>query len=461
MALIPDEYMRPDMMAIGDSLYQGVRSLTIKRGLIQLGAPAQIAEALGIRHRFACPDPMRPILVDMEAWLRMLPSLSDVKADLAVNTDYWFGKPKSPSGREFFENIAVASATVADLYTQSWQTSDDYLKRLPSGVKARIKKLNWGGLELNRIVQSLNARFTLNPSGKPRYRGLTQVDLVAARRPKRLLINIGSNNGLWEMVFEANPTGQISMKQELQVLAQKLNALPPEVANIYFNSLGVPSTVPNLMPMPDHQEWERKPGPGAYYDRYENRFGFEYGTMTGAQLERLDARVATANEEARQILRAAFDDKKRLHFVDLASVLKSHDSKHRKQTKNNVIKLKNRKTLSNVTTEAGIFGGFARGGFAGLDGMHPTVVGYGLMAERVLKAVAKAEPRERPKAIDFDRAFERDKLLTDMPGIWSVALWLWRDIRRAQSRGDPDPASAPERADIAGVLDACSRAIRT
>ncbi len=184
MARIPDEYMRPDMMAIGDSLYQGVRSLTIKRGLIQLSAPAQIAEALGIRHHFNCPDPERPILVDMEAWLRMLPSLSDVKTDLAVNTDYWFGKPKSPSGREFFDNIAVASATVADLYTQSWQTSDDYLKRLPSGVKARIKKLNWGGLELNRIVQSLNARFTLNPSGKPRYRGFTQVDLVAARRPK-------------------------------------------------------------------------------------------------------------------------------------------------------------------------------------------------------------------------------------------------------------------------------------
>ncbi len=33
MALIPDEYMLPDMMAIGDSLYQGVRSLTIKPNL--------------------------------------------------------------------------------------------------------------------------------------------------------------------------------------------------------------------------------------------------------------------------------------------------------------------------------------------------------------------------------------------------------------------------------------------
>ncbi len=460
MALIPDEYMRPDMMAIGDSLYQGVRSLTVKRGLIQLSAPAQIAEALGIRHRFTCPDPTRPILVDMEAWLRMLPSLDDVKTDLAANANYWFGKPKSPSGREFFENVAVASATVADLYTQSWQTSDDYLTGLPSDVKPRIKNLEWGDLELGRIVQSLNARFTLNPSGKQRYRGFTQVGLVTARLPKRLLVNIGSNNGLWEMVFEANPAGQVRMKEELQVLAEHLNALPRDVADIYFNSLGVPSTVPNLMPVPDYQEWRRKPGAGAYYKRYENRFGFGYGRLTGVQLKRLDARVAKANEDARQILRSAFDNKKRLHFVDMAALQKSRDAKHRRQTATNVVKLKNRKTLSNVTTEANFWGAFARGGLAGLDGMHPTVVGYALMAGRVLQAIAKAEPGQRPNAIDLDQAFERDKLLTDMPGIWSLALWLWRDIRRAQGRGDPDPASAPERGDVATVMDACSRTIR-
>ncbi len=459
MGLIPDEYMRPDMMAIGDSLYQGVRSLTIKRGMMQLSAPAQVAEALGIRHRFSCPDPVRAILADMEVWLRMLPSLSDVKADLAVNTDYWFGKPKSPSGREFFENVAVASATVADLYTRTWQTSDDYLKGLPSDIKRRIKNLEWGGLELGGIVQSLNARFTLNPSGKRRFRGLTQLGLVTSRRPKRLLINIGSNNGLWDMAFEANPRGQIRMNQELKILAQQLSALPPDIEEIYFNSLALPSPAPNLMPVPDHEDWRRKPGAGAYYKRYENRFGFEYGTLTGAQMERLDARVAKANEEARRILRAVFDDNKRLHFVDLASSQKSRDAKHRRQTEKNVVKLKNRKTLSNVTTEANFWGGFARGGLAGLDGMHPTVVGYALMARRVLEAIAKAEPGQRPNAIDLDQAFERDKLLTDMPGIWSVALWLWRDIRRARSRGDPNPASAPDRADVATVMDACSQMI--
>ncbi len=69
------------------------------------------------------------------------------------------------------------------------------------------------------------------------------------------------------------------------------------------------------------------------------------------------------------------------------------------------------------------------------------------------------EPGQRPKAIDLDQAFESDKLLTDMPGIWSWALWLWRDIRRAQSRGDPSPASPPDRTDAASVMDACCQMI--
>ncbi len=87
------------------------------------------------------------------------------------------------------------------------------------------------------------------------------------------------------------------------------------------------------------------------------------------------------------ILDDAFAGDKRLHFVDLAALLRSYDSKHRKRTKTNVVKLANGKTITNVMTEGdvlGLFGGFRRGGSQGLDGMHPTVVGYGLMAHRVI-----------------------------------------------------------------------------
>ena len=135
MVKIPDEYMLPEMMAIGDSLYQGVRSLTIRNGMTQLSAPALIAEALGIRDKFSCPDPGRPILVDMEKWLHLLPSISDIKADLAKNTDHWFARPTSRSGRLMFDNVSVASATIGDLYRCSCTTANAYLKALPRNTK--------------------------------------------------------------------------------------------------------------------------------------------------------------------------------------------------------------------------------------------------------------------------------------------------------------------------------------
>lgn len=462
MVTIPDEYMRPDMMAIGDSLYQGVRSLTIKNGLNQLSAPAQVAEALGIRHRFFCPDPRRPILFDLERWLHLFPDLDRIKKDLGRNADYWFARPKSPSGRLLFDNVAVASATIADLYSDSWSTADDAIRRLPAGAKGRIKKFKLDGLNLGAIVQDLNTRFTLNPSGRAAFAGLTQVDLVAARKPKRLLVNIGANNGLWDIAFEANPRGKVTFKADMKKLAQALNALPPEVEHVYFNNLALPRTVPNLMPLPDRVEWDeaRKPGKGKYYARYENRFGTGYGSMTGKQLEKLDKHLAAVNREAARILADSFDDKRRLHIVDMAELLSSYDAKHQKRTAKNVVKLENGKTITNVMINAGLLGGFRRGGTMGLDGMHPTVVGYGLMAQQVLDAIVRAEPGVTAAKVDLDLAFERDKLLNDVPWIWNPGLWLWRDVRRALAKGEPPPIEDEDDRTLCMVMDASARCIR-
>ncbi|MDP7547484.1 MAG: hypothetical protein QGF20_09340 [Alphaproteobacteria bacterium] len=460
---IPADYMHPEMMAIGDSLYQGVRSLTIKNGTNQLSAPALAAEALGIRHKFSCPDPKRPILVNMEAWLRMLPGIDAIKQDMAGNVDYWFARPASPSGRLLFENVAVASSTIADLYTATWQTSDDYLRGLANGTRGKIKQLKFDGLDLAEIVIALNARFTLNPSGKAAFKKLSQVDLAAARKPKRLLVNIGANNGLWDMAFAAKPGARMVFKADLRRLAARLHALPGEVEHIYFNNLGLPSTVPNLMPLPDLVEWEEgnKPGRGNYYRKYENRFGLAYGSLTGAQLRKLDERVALANQESQAILKSVFGTDRRLHFVDLAKSTRKYDAKHQRRTANNVIKLKNDKTITNVMLNAGLFGGFRRGGTQGLDGMHPTVVGYAIMAQQVLDAIKRAEPGTNPARIDLDDAFSRDKLLNDVPWVWNMGLWLWRDIRRAQAANSPEPIGDADDAAVRDVFATAGLAIRT
>ncbi len=444
---ISQEFMHPEMMAIGDSLYQGVRSLTIETSKMRNSAPVQVAHALGIGDEFSYPDPLRPILIDMENWLSMLPDLAEVKTDLAENTDYWFARPKSPSGRPLFENVSVAGSTIADLYEQTWQKADDFLKKLPAGTKAKIKNFQLSPT----IVKALNNRFTLNPMGRAGLKNMSQIELVAARKPKRLLINIGSNNGLWDMAFDGKANGSMTYKKQLRKLAKKLNQLPADVEHIYFNNLALPSAVPNLMPLPDMVEWDenKKPGKGKYYGQYENRFGLKYGSMTGVQLAVLDNDVRDANADIKAILNAAFDNPSRLHFVDLAKMLSDFDSKHQKRAASNVIKLKNRKTLTNVMNNAGPFGGFARGGFQGLDGMHPTLVGYGVMAQRVLNEIKRYEGTRTVK-INLDDAFEKDSLLTNMPAIWSFGLWLWRDIRRATA---DNQTLAVDQADEQAICD--------
>ena len=54
----------PELMAIGDSVYNGVRSLTIDRVLASHSVPAQVAAAFG--WDFVSPDYPRPVLANLE-----------------------------------------------------------------------------------------------------------------------------------------------------------------------------------------------------------------------------------------------------------------------------------------------------------------------------------------------------------------------------------------------------------
>lgn len=456
MPTIPAEYMHPPMMAIGDSLYQGVRSLTIRGDTNALSPPALIAKGLDI-DRFSCPDPERPILINMEQWLHWLPRLSKVKADLAANARYWMKAPKSRSERILFENISIASATVADLYEDSPARAErDVLGRLPSDFADRMKHFDFDGVDLGRVVQAFNTRFTLNPGGLDAFMEMSPVDQVAARRPKRLLVNIGSNNGLWELAFEANPNARVVWHDELAKLGRRLNDLPSDVEHIYFNTLGPPSAVPNLMPTDDDNIDDlTKPPAGGYYRGYENRFGFGYGTISRNRMKALDAHVEGENAAARQILTAAFDNPDRLHFVDMFDLLRKYDAKHLGDDAGIVVDKGIR--LKNITLEASPIGTFHMGGLMGLDGMHPTVPGYALMANRVLATIAEHEPRARFEEVDLDDAFARDTLLTDMPAAWAFGLWLWRDIRRAKARGEPPASLSRDKKAAAQTFDASTR----
>jgi len=61
-----------------------------------------------------------------------------------------------------------------------------------------------------------------------------------------------------------------------------------------------------------------------------------------------------------------------------------------------------------------------RGGLFGLDGVHPTTIGYGVIAHEVLKVMEAAGVRNaRADALDWPAIVQNDRLLCDPPGILS------------------------------------------
>tara|TARA_R110002110_G_scaffold62975_1_gene175301 strand:- start:212 stop:1540 length:1329 start_codon:yes stop_codon:yes gene_type:complete len=425
---------RPEMMAIGDSLYNGVRSLSIAADLARWSVPAQVANALGIP--FTVPDYPRNVIVNMERWLRMFPDIGAIKQDVKENVKFWLAQPASPSGLTEFDNIAIASTTFSDMLYRNSATADYEVAQLRTQLGNSIYGL---GGHLAGLFFAFNTKFLLNPTNNTADAGKSSLDIVRERKPKRLLVSIGSNNGLWSICFDAKAGGFTSQDtQDAKDFMDALRSLPAEIEHIYLNSLPPPSTVSNLMPIPDYSE-DHKPPANDYFSQYENRFGFSYGSFTKTQMRSLDAQIELFNNT----LQKEADKDPRIHLVRMDKVLKDYDSKHRADASK--VKTKDKKTLSNVMTEGAPrpFPSFRCGGLQGLDGMHPTIVGYTLMARQVLETIKQYEGLKAASP-DIDAAYRADTLLRNVPRPWSIVLWLWRDFRRAAMKGDPTPTGHEE-----------------
>src|SRR4029453_874007 len=83
----------PDVVAIGASVFNGVRSATITRELAEKAAPVQVARQMG--WRIVTPDYPRPVLLDLEDLIRRLISgqqklnLPEIKQQVRANAEAW------------------------------------------------------------------------------------------------------------------------------------------------------------------------------------------------------------------------------------------------------------------------------------------------------------------------------------------------------------------------------------
>jgi hypothetical protein len=125
---------KPEMMAIGDSLFQGVRSLSYTSQTSSYSPPALVAEALGVR-RFAVATPPRPILWDLESTLRLplppLVSLGSVPIEAKINAIKWRDS-NTWAPDEAFDNVSVGGAQIDSLYVDNYDTSWEKFSNLLS-----------------------------------------------------------------------------------------------------------------------------------------------------------------------------------------------------------------------------------------------------------------------------------------------------------------------------------------
>ncbi len=416
------EYKNPELMSIGDSIFNGVRSLSIDDGLANTSPPAFLSRGLGLP--MTQPDYPQPVLFDLEQEVRDGIDLSRIRSRIIANGDRWLSTTGAWSEDRFFDNIAVAGYDYGDLHTATAGAARSRIDVLLEKVK-QAPGLDFASI--GNLYMAINTAFVLNPTGHPDLDDLTPLEQVASRQPKRLLINIGNNEGLFMIGVTANYSRRYidqlrTIPDQATKLAKVLKDHCPDVGRFYFNLLIRPRIVANLAPRRD-RDFLNRPGEG-YYPKYAARLGPARNNLSGENMRAFDAEIAKVNDATRKAIAKVFgSDKDRFVFVDLYNLINQFDAKHFGNSRKIKVALNDKPSrLSNYPFSA--LGGFRQGGMFGLDNMHPSNVGYAILANFMGEAIAKAEPALKFAKIDLQDATDGDTLLQDPPGSWDALTAL-------------------------------------
>jgi hypothetical protein len=412
----------PEMMAIGDSLYNGTRSLTTEGRLAELAPPAMVARGLGLP--FRTPNYPRPVLADFEAEMRKGIDLGRIRAAILENARRWIETAPGWSPHPFFDNIGIAGASYADLHTV---TAGGHREKI-FGLVQDIRESS--GINFAAIVKlyfAINITFLLNPSGEPDVDDLTPLEQVASRGPKRLLVNIGSNEGLFRLGLMARFDRDIAkdlsdIPGKARALAEALTTHCRATKRVYFNLLIRPRVLANLAPRADADI--TFPG-DPYYERYVGRLG-GMGGISAGQMREADDTIRAINDQTVREMTDVFTAAgtgQDIRFIDFYEIGSRFDGKHYGNQRMVEITIgQHFRRLSNLPFQSNLFG-FQKGGLFSLDNLHPSTVGYSILANAVGDAVAGAEAIPY-QSIDPTRAYLDDTLLRDPPRTYDFSVNL-------------------------------------
>ena len=459
----PSEFMNPAVMAIGDSLYNGMRSATVNAGFAAQAVPALAARVAFPEKGFRAPKYPEVLLAEIEDRVRdmglftLLHGIGKLKDEVLANAMRWLSNENVLQFEHLaWDNLAISGAELPDLIERDfgfWDRTAAQLK--PLVASGDIPAIFDKALDLH---MSLNGRFLLNPNHRPELTMMRPIDLVALRKPKVLLVNIGANHGLIDITATGSEapgkrgpgTGLRSLAQwaeDMEGFAEILTQLGPETTHIYVNTIPLPSTVPNLMFIDslkrdfDWPDLDREQN--GFFKLYDNHLGGEYVQYTGAELAEIDAEVTRIIERMISNVLGVFEtaDDNRLRIMRLDQALKGYDSKHNRDLavtgpRPDTALEHPRRIYTNMAIDfnnfiIGDLAGFRRGGFTSLDNHHPSGLGYAIFARELLKLMQQDFPE-----IDLDQmkiSEMGDRLFSDAPGEYATFVNILYGLRRRKA----------------------------
>jgi len=429
---------RPGLMAIGDSLVNGMRSYSINDAMAAASIPALLGAVMHDGPAFAPFQPARypaPILIDVEAQLaryatsesafalaQVLNALPAIKAEVAQNGQDWLDRFEAEPAEDSpaaFDNLAIAGARIEDAFEITYDQLEARIGAIGPVLRSEGDPLNWrgswpagdpngpGSWGLGDVHISLNARHLRNPANRDGLGGMTVLDIVGARRPRVLLVDMGPNHGLVDVVMrgkgEQGMDGLRAFAAAWLPCARALARLPG-VETVVMLLMPRPSQTPCLAPPNPSPQPEQEPAPTRpdnYFIRYVSALSpisAGYGD-DGDTVARFDREMDEVNETVRASMVDAFRGSgKHLVFVSLADVLGANDYKHRRGPKLSGGASGREYSNYPLGRLTSLFhGSRLRGGICGLDQIHPTTIGYRSVASAVQQALAAV-----PGAPGFD-----------------------------------------------------------
>ncbi|MEO1191766.1 MAG: hypothetical protein AAFY02_08425 [Pseudomonadota bacterium] len=481
----PDSLMHPPVMAIGDSMYNGMRSATINREFAAKSVPALVARALAPDSDFRSPLYPEVLLLDLEQTLRDL-DLGDLVSRLRhrlgaamANARRWADNVHVvKTDHAAWDNISLSGAVIEDVTERSFDYWDQKIAALRPLLDqiASLDDLGKSGIDIMDLHMGLNARFLNNPNRRPELNALRPIDLVAARQPKLLLVNLGSNHGIIDITLGGSEsprrrdldTGLRSLAawaDAMAGVAELLVDLPPATEKIVVNTVVLPSTVPNLMyPYNPREiyagELRKKKG---YYPVYDNRLGGldDYTQYSAAEMRDIDKAVTAINELMMARMQAVFDaaGDTRLRFFRIDERLKAYDAKHddRKAVRRNTSGARLEFPRRRYGNEAidfdnfflfDVLDGFRQGGVASLDNHHPSGLGYTILARELLKFLKREDPSIKLKSLMISE--NGDRLFSDEPAEYATIVRILYRLRRRRAGYSREPDLAEARGEELG-----------